>query len=227
MHEPLPHRSAGATFAQHVLHRDIETRSRAILKSVGAHRYAANPSTEVLCIAYAVNHDPVQLWRPGDPVPPEFLQAALDPSWIVAAHNDVFESAIEERVLASQYGWPLIPIERHRCTMSMSLAAGLPARLSALADALELANRKDEAGERLMHQMSKPRRARQGEDPAGTCRRTCSGCSSCGSAEHRQPPERLIHCWHVPALMIACAVVSNSTARLLAAGPVKVSSRRI
>ena len=43
----------------------------------------------------------------------------------------------------------------------------MPARLSAAADALELANRKDAAGERLMHQMSKPRRARQGEDPAG------------------------------------------------------------
>ena len=52
--------------------------------------------------------------------------------------------------------------------MAMSLAAGLPARLSAAADALELANRKDAAGERLMHQTSKPRRARQDEDPAGT-----------------------------------------------------------
>ena len=47
----------------------------------------------------------------------------------------------------------------------MALTAGLPARLSAAADALELANRKDAAGERLMQQMSKPRRARQGEDP--------------------------------------------------------------
>ena len=71
-------------------------------------------------------------------------------------------------MLAPRFGWPLIPLERHRCTMAMALAAGLPARLSAAADALELANRKDAAGERLMHQMSKPRRARQDEDPAGT-----------------------------------------------------------
>ena len=168
MHEPLPHHIGTATFAQQrILSRDIETRSRVILKHVGANLYAADPSTEVLCVAYAVDHDPVQLWISGDPVPQEFQQAALD-SWIVVAHNDAFETAIEEHVLAPQYGWPLIPIERHRCTMSMSLAAGLPARLSALADALELANRKDAAGERLMHQMSKPRRARQGEDPAGT-----------------------------------------------------------
>jgi hypothetical protein len=44
---------------------------------------------------------------------------------------------------------------------------GLPAKLGMAADALELANRKDAAGERLMHQMSKPRRPRKGEDPAG------------------------------------------------------------
>ena len=64
-------------------------------------------------------------------------------------------------------GWPIIPLERHRCTMAMCLAVGLPAKLSAAADALELENRKDAAGERLMRQMSKPRRARQDEDPAG------------------------------------------------------------
>jgi DNA polymerase len=42
----------------------------------------------------------------------------------------------------------------------------LPARLNTLADALELANRKDAAGERLMQQMARPRRPRKGEDPA-------------------------------------------------------------
>jgi DNA polymerase len=84
----------------------------------------------------------------------------------IAAHGDHFEDAIERHVLAPRFNWPLIPLERHRCTMAMALAAGLPARLSASAAALELANRKDAAGERLMHQTSKPRRARQDEDPA-------------------------------------------------------------
>src|SRR5262249_34854916 len=141
-----------------------ETRSRAILKNVGTHKYATDPSTQVICAAYALDDGPVQLWRPGDPVPAEFVQAAVDPNWIVAAHNDTFEAAIEQHILAPQLGWPLIPLDRHRCTMAMALAAGLPARLSTLADALELANRKDAAGERLMHQMSKPRRARQDEN---------------------------------------------------------------
>ena len=81
MHEPLPRRGAAANFAQqHFLHRDYETRSRAILKNVGTHRYAADPSTEIQCVAFAVDDGPVQLWLPGNPLPPEFLYAALDPT---------------------------------------------------------------------------------------------------------------------------------------------------
>ena len=68
--------------------------------------------------------------------------------------------------MAPRYGWPLIPIERHRCTMAMALAAGLPAGLGDVARVLELANQKDAAGEALMLRMCKPRRPRKGEDPA-------------------------------------------------------------
>ncbi len=148
----------------HVLHRDYETRGTTRLNSVGAYRYVADPRTEVLCCAYAVDDQPVQLWIPGNPVPPEFIEAARNPNWITVAHGDQFEAAIEQHVLA-RFGWPVIPVERHRCTMSICLAHGLPARLSAAADALELGNRKDRAGERLMHQTSKPRRSRKDEDP--------------------------------------------------------------
>ena len=167
MHEPFPLREAADSGAsvQHVLHRDYETRSRALLKLVGTHKYAADPSTEILCAAYAVDDDPVQLWLPGDPVPPEFIEAAHNPSWVVAAHGDHFETAIERHILAPRFGFPLVPLERHRCTMAIALAAGLPARLDRIALALELSNRKDAAGERLMHQMSKPRRAHKDEDP--------------------------------------------------------------
>jgi DNA polymerase len=172
MHEPIS-LSLRAVIAdttdsavRHVLHRDYETRGQLLLKRVGTHRYAADPSTEVLCCAFAIDDEPVQLWTPGDPVPPEFIEAAQKPDLIVAAHGDHFEGAIEHHIMAPRFGWPLIPLERHRCTMATALALGLPARLSMAAAALELANRKDVAGERLMHQMSKPRRARQDEDPS-------------------------------------------------------------
>ena len=110
-----------------VLHRDFETRGTVKLSAVGSYRYAAHPDTQVLCVGFAVDSGPVQLWTPGDPVPAEFIEAAPDPNWIVAAHNDAFETAIEQHVLAPRFGWPLIPLERHRCTMAMALAAGLPA----------------------------------------------------------------------------------------------------
>jgi DNA polymerase len=159
----LPDGAAG-----HILVRDYETRGLLRLNLVGAHRYAADPGTDVLCCAYAVDDDPVQLWTPGDPIPSALIEAARNPNWIVAAHNDSFETAIEQLILAPRYDWPIVPIERHRCTMAAALACGLPARLSAVADALDLANRKDVAGQRLMHQMSRPRRPHKDEDPAGT-----------------------------------------------------------
>ena len=107
MHEPLPRRAAVKPDVNiaHVLHRDIETRSQVDLRKVGAARYAADPSTEVLCAAYAADSGPVQLWRPGDPVPMEFFEAAANPNWRAAAHNDAFETAIE-RVLHLRHGFP-------------------------------------------------------------------------------------------------------------------------
>jgi DNA polymerase bacteriophage-type len=120
-----------------------------------------------LACCYTTNDDPVRLWRPGDPVPTEFVLAAQNRNWVVAAFNDAFEAAIEKQIMSACYRWPAIPIERHRCTQAMCLALGLPARLSAAANALELSNRKDAAGERLMHQTSKPRRAHKDENPDG------------------------------------------------------------
>ncbi len=151
-----------------LLFRDVETRGVLDLRKVGAHRYAADTATDVLRVAYARDDQRVQIWKPNDPTPSEFIEAARDPSWLVVAHNDPFESLIEQRILGPRYGWPLIPIAQHRCTMAMALAASLPAKLSVVADALELRHRKDRAGERLMMQMAKPRRPRQGEDPAGS-----------------------------------------------------------
>ena len=170
MHNPLPLHAltaADVRFGQHVLHRDYETRSQAILKKVGVHKYATHPTTEFLCAAYAVDDGPVQLWLLGNPPPPVWFEAARNPNWNAAAHGDHFETAIEQHILAPRFGFPLIPIERHRCTQAAALALGLPARLNTAAAALELTNRKDAAGERLMHQMSKPRRAHKDEHPDG------------------------------------------------------------
>jgi DNA polymerase len=138
-----------------VLPRDIETCSAVNLAEVGAHRYAVDKSTKIRCVGYAVDNGPVQIWTPGEPIPQPFFDAANNPDWTVVAHHAQFESAIERHILAPHYGWPLVPIERHRCTMAAALAAALPGKLENVAAALELTHQKDKAGQRLMLRLSR------------------------------------------------------------------------
>lgn len=97
------------------LHRDYEVRSRLDLKRVGTHKYAADPSTEVLCCAFAVDEQPIQLWIPPDRVPLEIVEVAANLKWSAVAHGDHFETAIERHIVAPRFGWPEIPLERHHC----------------------------------------------------------------------------------------------------------------
>jgi DNA polymerase bacteriophage-type len=151
-----------------ILFRDYETYSTLNLGDVSAWRYAAHPETDVRCCAYARDKEPVQLWAPGDPVPPEFIEAAQNPDWLVGAFNDQFERLIEQHIMGPRYGWPLIPIERHRCSQAAALALALPAKLENVATALNLEQQKDRAGRDNMLKMSKPRKPRKGEDPTKT-----------------------------------------------------------
>jgi DNA polymerase len=106
-----------------------------------------------LCVAFAVDDAPVQLWTPGQPIPKEFVEAARDPSWHVCAHNDGFESSIEELVLAPRFGWPLVPLDRHQCTAARCCANALPRELEKVAKVLELPHQKDKAGKNLIRKM--------------------------------------------------------------------------
>jgi DNA polymerase len=141
-----------------VLFWDIETRSMASLEDAGAFRYAADPGTEVLVIAYAVDDGEPQTWVPGQDIPTEFATAASDPSWVVVAHNHMFERVVADYVLGPRYGWPAIPITQQRCTMSMALANALPAALENVTQALALPHQKDTEGHLLMKRVSRPRR---------------------------------------------------------------------
>jgi hypothetical protein len=143
--------------AKRLLFRDFETRSAVDLTRAGAWRYAADPTTQVICVGYAIDAEPVQIWRPGQPIPEVFLAAAHDSRWLTVAHNAQFEYAIEQCVLGPRHGWPLVPLARQRCTMAMARVAALPGALDNVTAALNLPHRKDQAGARLMRQMARPR----------------------------------------------------------------------
>jgi DNA polymerase len=149
------------------LHWDLESKSAVALEDAGAWRYAADPTTEVLCVGYAADDAAPKIWLPGRPIPEEFVAAASDPAWIVVAHNFMFERAIVTRILRPRFGWPEIPLAQQRCSMTLALAHALPAKLENVARALQLDFQKDLEGHRIMMQLSRPRRPRKGEDPTG------------------------------------------------------------
>ena len=131
---------------------DFETRSRADLPTVGAYRYACDPSTEVLMAAVTAEGEdsPVHLWvnpkyetegMVSDPKALELLSKAD----LVYAHNAPFEHAI---VWGTKFAD--IRIDQWRCTAAMARMAGLPDSLSKCAEALGLPEMKDAKGKALI-----------------------------------------------------------------------------
>ena len=70
-----------------------------------------------------------------------------------------------ECILIPRHGWPMVPVDRHVCTMSLALAHAYPGSLDGVAKILGLANQKDVAREKIVRVMWKPRKPRRGEDP--------------------------------------------------------------
>jgi hypothetical protein len=172
--KPIPEligktRESGAYNPQ-ALYWDIETRSVAQLgkgkHGVGARAYAEHPTTEILCVAYARGNDPAEIWVPPEPIPEVVLTAAADPDCPWVAHHIAFERAILEAKLV-QYGWPLVPVERHVCTMILALAHSYPGSLEGVAAVLRLQQQKDMAAQRAIKKMFRPRRPRRHEEPNG------------------------------------------------------------
>lgn len=139
------------------LHVDVETRSAADLKKVGAHVYFADPSTDLWCAAWSIGLGGVSVWRPGDACPPavaEHIRAGR----LVHAWNAAFERLAFSSLLGPRYGWPVPGDTQYRCTMAEALAMSLPGGLEQAAEALQLSAKKDTEGHRLMMQMARPRR---------------------------------------------------------------------
>ena len=91
---------------------DFETRSKANLKDVGLDKYAKDPSTEVICMAYSIDGGDVRLWIPYQS-PPMFL---FNPNTVFTAWNAAFEYNILRNVLD-------VPVKWEQMVDSMAIAA--------------------------------------------------------------------------------------------------------
>jgi len=140
-----------------IAHVDYETRSSADLKTVGAYRYAAHQSFEILMAGVSADDsDRVYLWvNPKYETPdmlsdPEALDI-LNQADLIYAHNAPFE-------IAATWGGRFMPLDlnKWRCTAAMARRAGMPPSLDKCAEALGLTQQKDKKGAALIRKFSIP-----------------------------------------------------------------------
>ena len=87
------------------LYIDIETRSQVDLRVHGLMRYAQDPTTQLICMSYAFDQEPVSTWFPEDGKPfPAEVAKHIKAGGLIYAHNDTFERLLFEYVIANDYG---------------------------------------------------------------------------------------------------------------------------
>jgi DNA polymerase len=140
---------------------DIETCSHCNLKNCGAHIYAADPTTDVIYLCFAIDSGPVETWQSGMPVPAPFA-APAEHKFVF--DNWTFEQLIFEHVLIPRHGFVPIPIENMDCAQRLALANAFPAELGKRCEALGLPYRKDMAARRAMLRLSRMHEYKRAED---------------------------------------------------------------
>lgn len=140
---------------------DFETFSECDLRKSGLWRYAEDPSTEVLCVAWKPEGGETlsQVFGYGVPLSPEFktLIRDLHLGALINAHNSEFEAAILwSPAFRKLCGGITVRPSQFRCSMARALACGLPAGLDNLAKGLGLPIAKDSDGYKLMLKACKP-----------------------------------------------------------------------
>ena len=130
---------------------DFETYSECDIRSAGAWAYATDPSTKVLCMAYAEEEQAPNIWLPGDPLP-DFLMRPE--KYEIHAWNSFFEWVIWTHVLKL----PTPPISQWHDTAGLASAMALPRALGACGYVLGMpeSQAKSKRGYYLISKLSKP-----------------------------------------------------------------------
>lgn len=152
-----------------IIHLDYETFSAANLPDVGAYRYAADPSSEILMMAVALDDDEPMLFVPElyecegmftDPALFRMLAKYLPREDVeVYAHNAQFEIAITKYLWETTFGKLAPPrLNQWRCTAAMSRRAALRYSLAGIGEDLKLADQKSKSGTDLIKRFSVPQK---------------------------------------------------------------------
>lgn len=160
---------------------DFETASACDLVAAGAWRYAEDPTTEIICLAYG-DEERTDLWVPGGDAG-SLYDLVLDEQCTFIAHNAAFEKAIWRRIMVEQYSWPDVPNSRWHDTLASCAYRNLPQKLERAASVLRLPAQKDTVGSKLVRTLSKPQKDGSYDRSPDTLQRIYQYCRSDISAE--------------------------------------------
>ena len=126
---------------------DFESRSRCDLTTGGVYNYAQDATTEVLCMSYAFDDEPVQTWTPDQPFPERVRQYEGQ----IRAHNAAFERLIFWYVLQINF-----KLEQFYCTAAQARANCAPGSLEDVGRFASASMKKDHRGAQLIRLLCIP-----------------------------------------------------------------------
>jgi DNA polymerase len=129
---------------------DFETRSECDLPARGPYNYARHPSTQVLCMAYAIDDGEVELWTPDQPFPREIL------SHQIRVHNAAFDRLILWYVLCPDLDLPEPALEQFYCTAAQARSNCAPGSLEDVGRFAGASMKKDHRGAALVRKCCLP-----------------------------------------------------------------------
>lgn len=135
---------------------DIETRSDVDLKKSNVYCYSESPAFEILMIAWAIDHGPVQIAVGQQEIKDKFLTLFADKRYFLTAHNSQFERICMSRQLDLPTGTYIKP-RRWIDTQARAAESGYPQTLDGMTRSLGVET-KDSAGTRLINLFCKPNR---------------------------------------------------------------------
>ena len=138
---------------QDILWIDFETKSRCDLGGRGVYNYMRDPSTQVLCMSWAINDAEVQTWVPGAPFPAEVKSFRGQ----IRAHNAAFERLVFWYILCPEYDIPEPALEQFYCTAAQARANCAPGSLEDVGRFSGASMRKDHRGAQLVRSLCMPR----------------------------------------------------------------------
>tara|TARA_R110000824_G_scaffold3241_1_gene15366 strand:+ start:3799 stop:5892 length:2094 start_codon:yes stop_codon:yes gene_type:complete len=138
-----------------MLYLDLETRSQCDLIFHGLRRYCEDDSTQVICMAYCFDDEPMQFWWHFNKFPQEVIDH-FDSGGLCMAQNSEFERHLFDYVISNDYNFSPPKLEQWRCSMTMALVSGYPASLNDQGRSLGLEVQKQTQGTRLIREYSVP-----------------------------------------------------------------------